>query len=110
MGDPGASIPTPQPVLGRPMFAARGRAASSGSIAFVSRSCVESGVAASYCLQKQTVAVCNTRSIGKRDMVLNDALPVIAVDPETYEVTADGVLLTCAPDNVVPLAQRYFLF
>jgi urease alpha subunit len=110
MGDFGASIPTPQPVAGRAMFASQGRAASSSSLAFVSRSCVDSGVAASYHLQKPTIAVRNTRSIGKRDMVLNDALPLIRVEPETYEVTADGELLTCAPAEVLPLAQRYFLY
>jgi urease alpha subunit len=110
MGDSGASIPTPQPLQGRPMFASRSRAASNCSIAFVSQSCVDSGVAASYRLQKPTVAVRNTRSIGKRDMVLNDALPTIRVDPETYEVTADGELLTCAPAHVLPLAKRYFLY
>ena len=86
MGDPGASIPTPQPILGRPMFASKGRAASACSIAFVSRRCVQSGVGASYHLNKPLMAIHGTRSISKLDMVLNNSLPVITVDPETYEV------------------------
>lgn len=110
MGDPGASIPTPQPILSRPMFAAKGRAASECSIAFVSRRCVESGVGASYALQKRVMAIHGTRNISKHDMVLNNSLPVIEVDPETYEVKADGVLLTCEPDSALPMSQRYFLF
>lgn len=110
MGDPGASIPTPQPVKGRQMFAALGRAASSCALAFVSKRCLESGVGSSYGLQKTLVAVQHTRCVGKRDMVLNDSLPSIKVDPQTYQVTADGVLLTSLPDVTLPLAQRYFLF
>lgn len=110
MGDPGASIPTPQPVTMRPMFASIGRAAAAASIVFVSGSCVRSGTAASYGLDKAAVAVKNTRSIGKRDMKLNDACPSITVDPETYRVRADGEHLTCEPAKEVPLAQRYFLF
>ena len=110
MGDPGASIPTPQPVLGRPMFAARGAAAAHCSIAFVSKRCIASGVGAGYQLQKPLCAVRNTRTIGKRDMILNDALPNITVDPETYKVHADGVLLACEPAKVLPMAQRYFMF
>eukprot|EP01041_Mallomonas_annulata_P010749 gene10749-22458_t len=105
MGDPGASIPTPQPVQMRPMFAAYGKASSSTSFAFVSKRCVDSGVGAGYGLSKTLEAVKDTRNIGKRDMKLNDVCPVIAVDPETYRVTADGVHLTCEPASVLPLAQ-----
>mmetsp|Transcript_23272 Transcript_23272/g.38973 ORF Transcript_23272/g.38973 Transcript_23272/m.38973 type:complete len:240 (+) Transcript_23272:1-720(+) len=110
MGDPNASIPTPQPVQGRMMFAGRGVAASQSSIAFVSKRCVDSGVAKGYNLKKKTMAVRGTRNIGKSSMLLNDNCPKITVDPETYTVTADGVHLTCAPADSVPLAQRYFLF
>ncbi|KAJ1441134.1 urease [Ochromonadaceae sp. CCMP2298] len=110
MGDPNASIPTPQPVLGRKMFAAQGAAASGCSVAFVSRRCMESGTGAGYGLKKRLMAVKGTRTIGKKDMLLNDACPLITVDPETYHVTADGVRLTCAPADVIPMAQRYFLF
>ena len=110
MGDPGASIPTPQPVLGRPMFAHRGRAAAECSIAFVSQRCIDSGVGAAYQLQKPLRAVRGTRGIGKKNMLLNDLTPRIAVDPETYRVTADGVWLTCEPAKVLPMAQRYFMF
>jgi urease subunit alpha len=110
MGDPNASIPTPQPVLMRPMFGAFGRATGATSFAFVSHAALESGVAQSYGLQKQLAAVKNTRRIGKKDMKLNAALPRIEVDPETYQVRADGELLTCAPAERLALAQRYFLF
>jgi len=110
MGDANASIPTPQPVMGRPMFASKSKAASSCSIAFVSRRCIETGKAASYGLSKPMKAISNTRTIGKKDMVHNSALPHIVVDPETYEVTADGVPLKCPPVDVLPMAQRYFLF
>ena len=110
MGDPNASIPTPEPVYMRPMFGARGRAASTSSFAFVSNACVTSGKAASYGLKKNIQPVINCRKIGKPDMILNDTLPSIKVDPETYKVTVDGVHLTCAPATSVPMSQRYFLF
>ena len=110
MGDPNASIPTPQPVFMRPMFGSFAKATGPTSIAFVSQSCAESGTAESYGLSKQIAAVRNCRGIGKKDMVLNDSLPEITVDPETYEVTADGDKLTCEPASELPLAQRYFMF
>jgi urease subunit alpha len=110
MGDPNASIPTPQPVYSRPMFGAYGSALRHGSVSFVSQAAQNAGIAETLGLQKQTVAVKNTRNIGKADMILNDALPVIDVHPETYEVRADGVLLTCQPAEVLPMAQRYFMF
>jgi urease subunit alpha len=110
MGDPGASIPTPQPVAMRPMFGAFGRAVGSTSVAFVSKVSLEAGVVQGYGLAKRLAAVRGCRSLGKKDMRLNDALPRIEVDPETYEVRADGVLLRCQPAERLPLAQRYFLF
>jgi urease subunit alpha len=111
MGDPNASIPTPQPVHYRPMFGAYGRALVTTSLTFVSKAAVENGLAGKLGVQKQFVAVENVRSgIGKKDMMLNDATPVIEVDPETYDVRADGELLVCEPAKVLPLAQRYFLF
>ena len=110
MGDANASIPTPQPVRMRPMFGGLGRAAAGCSIAFVSRASMETGVAPGYGLRKRLEPVRGCRGLGKRDMRLNDALPAITVDPETYEVRADGVLLTCEPAARLPLAQRYFLF
>ena len=106
MGDPNASIPTPQPVYTRPMWGAYGRSVERGAALFVSRDAEVGNLG----LAKDTVAVKDTRGIGKRDMVLNDALPQIEVDPETYEVRADGTLLTCEPATVLPMAQRYFLF
>jgi len=111
MGDPNASIPTPQPVHYRAMFGAYGRALASTSLTFVSKAAVENGLAAKLGVQKQLVAVENVRGgIGKKDMVLNDATPFIEVDPETYDVRADGELLVCEPAKVLPMAQRYFLF
>jgi urease subunit alpha len=114
MGDANASIPTPQPVWMRPMFAGGApcgaRAAAGASIAFVSQTCVAQGVAAGYGLAKRIEPVRRCRGLGKRDMRLNDALPRITVDPETYRVTADGVPLTCEPARELPLARRYFLF
>jgi urease subunit alpha len=110
MGDPNASIPTPQPVLMRPMFGAFGTAAGPVSFAFVSQDCKSSGVAESYDLRKRIEAVKNCRKLTKRDMKWNDALPKITVDPETYEVTADGQRLACEPAAKLPLAQRYSLF
>jgi len=111
MGDPNASIPTPQPVHYRPMFGAYGRALATTSLTFVSKAAVENGLAAKLGVQKQLVAVENVRGgIGKKDMVLNDATPLIEVDPETYDVRADGELLVCEPATVLPMTQRYFLF
>jgi urease subunit alpha len=110
MGDPNASIPTPQPVFMRPMFGAFGTAPGLTSLAFVSGLCAEEGVAAQYGLTKRIEAVTGCRKLGKKDMKWNDALPKITVDPETYEVKADGELLTCEPAKVLPLAQRYCLF
>src|SRR6266850_248845 len=110
MGDPNASIPTPQPVFMRPMFGAFGRAPGSNSIAFVSPLCAAKGVGAGYGLTKRVEAVRDCRRIGKKDMKHNDACPRITVDPETYEVTADGVPLLCEAATELPLAQRYFLF
>ncbi|MBU3030776.1 urease subunit alpha [Paracoccus marinaquae] len=108
MGDPNASIPTPQPMYSRPMFGACGRATQSASVHFTSAAGLEAG--ATEGLAKAAIAVQGTRGIAKRDMRLNDATPEIHVDPETYEVRADGQLLTCAPATELPLAQRYFLF
>jgi urease subunit alpha len=110
MGDANASIPTPQPVMMRPMFGAFGRAAAETSLAFVSQASVDGDVGSRYGLVKPVIAVKRCRGLTKRDMKLNDALPVIEVDPETYEVRADGQLLTCEPARTLPLAQRYFLF
>ncbi|KAI9125510.1 hypothetical protein K1719_002928 [Acacia pycnantha] len=110
MGDPNASIPTPEPVMMRPMFGAFGKAASSHSIAFVSKMALEDGVKDSYGLSKRVEAVENVRKLTKLDMKLNDALPHITVDPETYTVTADGEVLTCDPASSVPLSRNYFLF
>jgi urease subunit alpha len=110
MGDPNASIPTPQPVHYRPMFAAFGRALTTSSVVFASKAAVKAGLAKKLGIQKQLVAVENTRKISKKSMIHNGATPAITVDPETYEVTADGELLTCAPAEVLPMAQRYFLF
>ncbi len=109
MGDPNASIPTPQPVHYRPMFGAFGKALST-SMTFVSKAALKNPAVAKLKLGKPLVAVKNTRRIGKRDMKLNDAMPRIDVDTETYVVRADGKLLTCEPAAVLPMAQRYFLF
>ncbi len=110
MGDANASIPTPQPVHMQPMFGAFGGAIAATSLTFVSQAAQEAGVGAGIGLSKPTVAVANTREITKRDLKLNDLMPKIEVDPETYEVRADGELLTCEPATVLPMAQRYFLF
>jgi urease subunit alpha len=110
MGDPNASIPTPQPVMMRPMFGAYGRATGRTSLAFVSQWSLDRGSLSTYGLTKQTVAVRGCRGLTKRDMRLNDRLPKIHVDPETYHVTADGEVLRAKPADVLPLAQRYFLF
>jgi urease subunit alpha len=110
MGDANASIPTPQPLMMRPMFGGFGRASAAISAAFVSRRSLEREIVTKYGLAKRLVAVRGCRSIGKRDMKLNDAVPKISVDPETYRVTADGEDLKSMPAKVLPLAQRYFLF
>jgi urease subunit alpha len=110
MGDPSASIPTPQPSYMRPMFGAFGRATGATCLAFVSRRALAEGNLEGLGLTKSLSAVRACRSIGKRDMVMNDALPSLSVDPETYEVRADGVLLRCDPATRLPLAQRYSLF
>ena len=110
MGDPNASIPTPEPIISRPMFAAFGRAVASTCLTFVSAAAVERDVPHQLGLQRRIVAVNGCRTVHKRDLKLNDALPQIEVDPETYVVTADGERLTCEPIIVQPMAQRYFLF
>ena len=110
MGDPNASIPTPQPVYSRPMFGAYGRSVENSAVTFVSAAAQAEGIAETWGLAKQTIAVQNTRKIGKKDLKLNDATPHVEVHPETYEVRADGELLTCQPAEVLPMAQRYFLF
>ena len=111
MGDPNASIPTPQPVHYRPMFGAYGKALTNSSVTFVSQASLDAGLAARLGVAKNLVAVKNTRGgISKASMKLNDLTPHIEVDPETYEVRADGELLTCEPATVLPMAQRYFLF
>ncbi len=111
MGDPNASIPTPQPVHTRPMFGAFGRSRENSSVTFVSAAAQAEGIRETLGLAKATLPVANTRGgIGKAAMKLNDATPEIEVDPETYEVRADGELLTCEPAEVLPMAQRYFLF
>ncbi|HTV78204.1 MAG TPA: urease subunit alpha [Steroidobacteraceae bacterium] len=110
MGDPNASIPTPQPVHYRPMFGGIGRGAAANALTFVSSAFAADGGAERLGLQRPAVGVHRTRSIGKADMVLNNLTPQIEVDPETYEVRADGMLLTCEPAAILPLAQRYFLY
>jgi urease subunit alpha len=110
MGDPNASIPTPQPVYTRPMFGAFGGALAASTVIFVSQAAQEDDVASRLGLRKTTLAVQATRGIGKADMRLNDTRPHIEVDPETYEVRANGEILTCAPATELPLAQRYFLY
>ena len=110
MGDPNASIPTPQPVHMRPMFASYGNAIHTTSLTFVSQAAVKNGVADQLSLKRQILPVSDIRQLTKRDMKLNDYLPTIEVDSETYEVRADGEFLTCEPAEVLPMAQRYFLF
>ena len=110
MGDPNASIPTPQPVHYRPMFGAFGLTASATSLFFLPQVAVDAGVAAVLGLKKRVGVVAGTRNIGKKDLIHNDYLPHIDVDPQTYSVRADGLLLTCEPADVLPFAQRYFLF
>jgi urease subunit alpha len=110
MGDANASIPTPQPVLYRPMFGALGGAVATTALTFVSAAALAAGVPARLGLRRAAVAVGGCRALSKRDMIHNGALPRIEVDPETYEVRADGALLTCEPARLLPMAQRYFLF
>src|SRR5215471_8217234 len=110
MGDPNASIPTPQPVHYRPMFGAFGKALTANSLVFVSKAALKSGLRRKLGVDKVLVAVEHTRDISKKSIVHNTATTEITVDPETYEVTADGELLTCAPAETLPMAQRYFLF
>jgi urease subunit alpha len=110
MGDPNASIPTPEPVHYRPMFGGYGGALAQCGVTFVSQASDAAGIGQQYGLRRRLVAVRNTRGLSKADMVNNDALPVIEVDPQTYQVRADGELLTCRPAKTLPLAQRYFLF
>jgi len=108
MGEPNASIPTPEPVIYRPMFGALGRALSSSSVTFISKA--SAGKLGHLNLARPLVAVAKCRSLSKRDMVNNSALPKVEVDPDTYEVRADGELITCEPAVSLPMAQRYFLF
>jgi urease subunit alpha len=111
MGDPNASIPTPQPVHYRPMFGSYGKAVTSTSLTFVSKSAMQNGLRDRLGVTKEFIAVENTRSaIGKKSMILNDATPEIEIDPETYDVRADGELLVCEPAEKLPMAQRYFMF
>jgi urease subunit alpha len=110
MGDPNASIPTPQPVLYRPMFASFGKAVASTSITFLSKASYEAGIHDDLGLKKIVKTVSNIRNLTKKDMKLNGETPVIEVDPQTYEVTVDGDLITCEPAEILPMAQRYFLF
>ncbi|MGE7663593.1 urease subunit alpha [Peribacillus sp. NPDC097197] len=110
MGDPNASIPTPQPVLYRPMFASFGQAVSGTSITFLSKAAYEAGIHKEIGLKKIVKTVSNIRNLTKKDMKLNGETPVIEVDPQTYEVTVDGDLITCEPAEDLPMAQRYFLF
>jgi urease subunit alpha len=110
MGDANASIPTPQPVLYRPMFGSFGRAVGATSAIFISKAAHAAGIHEQLGLQKQAIAVEHCRDIGKADMIHNSGTPKIEVDPETYEVRVDGEAITCEPAEVLPLAQRYFLF
>ena len=110
MGDANASIPTPQPVYYRPMFGAFGGHWPPLCLTFVSKMALNSGALDALGLNRMLAAVRDTRAIGKRDLIHNDYLPRVEVDPQTYEVRADGVLLTCEPAQILPLAQRYFLF
>ena len=110
MGDPNASIPTPQPVHYRPMFGAFGAALAATGVSFVSKAALDGDALEGLGLHKRLVAVSNCRAVGKQDMIHNDYRPRMEVDPQTYEVRADGQLLHCEPLTVAPLAQRYFLF
>ena len=110
MGDPNASIPTPQPTYYRPQFGAHGKAKAKTSVTFVSKSALAKGVDKELNTEKTMLPVENIRSVTKSDLLYNASCPDIQIDPETYKVTADGVHLTCEPLEEVPLAQRYFLF
>jgi urease subunit alpha len=110
MGDPNASIPTPQPVHYRKMFGAFGAARHETCITFMSQLAIQNGIAETLGLRKKISAVSNTRTISKKDMMLNDYQPTIEVDAQNYHVYADGELLICEPMDCLPLAQRYFLF
>jgi urease subunit alpha len=110
MGDPNASIPTPEPVIYRPMFAAYGRAIGETSVTFLSKAAYDSGIHNHLGLSRKAVAVSKCRGLSKSDMINNNYLPKMHVDPDTYEVRANGELLTCEPSRELPLAQRYFLF
>ena len=110
MGDPNASIPTPQPVFYRPMYGAQGLATAQTAVFFVSQAAEKADIRARFGLHKETIAVKDCRNVGKKDLVHNNATPEITVDPERYEVRVDGELITCEPVDTVPLGQRYFLF
>ena len=110
MGDPNASIPTPQPVYSRPMFGSYGRSVENSAVTFVSGAANSAGIRENLGLAKEVLTVTNTRNIGKKDLLLNTVTPVMEVNPETYEVRANGELLTCQPAEVLPMAQRYFMF
>jgi urease subunit alpha len=110
MGDPNASIPTPQPVYSRPMFGAFGRSLERSSVTFVSQAAQAAGIGEALGLAKDTVAVSGTRGVTKADMIHNSATPEVEVHPETYEVRANGEILTCEPARELPLAQRYFMY
>ena len=110
MGDANASIPTPQPVIARPMFASFGRAMTESSLTFVSQASLDENIAKHYGLERPLIAVQGCRTVGKKDLPLNDATPELRVDADTYRVWADGELLTCEPMKELPMAQRYFLF
>ena len=110
MGDPNASIPTPQPVYSREMFGAFGRSLENSAVTFVSQASYENNIGNALELRKKTAPVKNTRNINKSNMVYNDLCPKVEVDPETYEVRANGEILTCEPASELPMAQRYFLY
>jgi urease subunit alpha len=110
MGDPNASIPTPQPTFYRPQFAAHGKARAKTCVTFVSAVSLEEGLAETLNVSKRLVAVKDTRKVSKHDLIFNASCPDIQIDPESYRVTADGEELTCEPLEEVPLGQRYFLF
>jgi urease subunit alpha len=110
MGDPNASIPTPQPVHYRPMYGAYGRALTATAVTFLPAVAIERGLPAALGIERMVLPARGIRAVGKAQMVHNSATPVVEVDPETYEVRADGVHLTCEPATVLPMAQRYFLY
>ena len=110
MGDPNAAIPTPQPVLMRNMFGTLGAAVHKTAVTFVSQAGIDNNIAEKYGVKKKLIAIKSCRSVGKKDMIHNNAVPDIEINPENYEVTVDGKVITCAPLDVVPLGQRYFLF